>query len=80
MLHLFIEKLWLRWVVCLPFFPDSLASFRDRYLVHYALEGLSRVGRVISGAEGGAMIAQMQAFDKMLKERWCPFTDAQSQF
>jgi hypothetical protein len=35
---------------------------------------------VIGGAADGAMLAQIKAFDKMLEERWCPFTDAQSQF
>eukprot|EP01043_Picozoa_sp_COSAG02_P101960 COSAG02_NODE_37984_length_435_cov_0.619048_2_plen_65_part_01 len=64
---LYLASVTLHLLVCLPCM--TLASRRDRYLVHYALEGLSRVGRVISGAEDGAMLAQTKAFDKMLEER-----------
>ena len=45
----------------------------------YALEGIARVGRATQGGDPLA-VAQRRMFEKLLEKRWCPFTDAQSQF
>ena len=45
----------------------------------YALEGIARVGRATQGGDP-LVVAQRRMFEKLLEERWCPFTDAQSQF
>ena len=51
----------------------------DRYTVHYCLEAIGRVGRVLERGSAQRM-AQHRLFEKLGEERWCPFTHASSQF